>query len=956
MVLKSIFTLFIILLFTSCGSSGSSSEPSEPSPKNIQKSVSGYVVDGYLKQATICIDTNNNELCDINETKTISNNEGFYSFENNVSGDYNVLVVGGIDTATNKNFQGFLKHHLSFENNTSAYIKNITPLSTVISVVKDSNPQLTIQEISQNLASNLNISQDKLLIDPMKDKDVFLYSQLIMQTSHLIYEELNDTKEIRYDVVFKSLANNIVKNSDANISIDTIDEYNITVSSEIQNKIATLHSYIKTRINENNITDLDTLQNNIETQKTIIQENNISDEDNITQTNTKPIALFNAFTLNEDSIYYGVLNGSDEDNNTLSFSLIVQPSNGTISLESNGSFSYTPNSNYAGNDSFSYKVYDGSDYSTIQEVSISINQLNDIPSATFSSFNTNEDTSYSNILTGFDVDEDTLTFNLVSNPSHGILNIDSNGSFSYTPTTNFYGQDSFSYKVYDGRIYSDIQTVDITISSVNDLPHADAGGNIQEMEGREIFFSAIASFDYDNNLTYIWEINNTTISTDINFSKNDFAIGEYNITLTVHEIGGEEQDSDSITVIVDSIPNTKPSATFTSFNTNEDTPYSNILTGSDVDGDTLTFNLVSNPSHGVLNIDSNGSFSYTPNSNFYGQDSFSYKVYDGRIYSDIQTVDITISSVNDLPTPSFSNFTTDEDISYQGILSANDIENDPLTFQLESNVLNGTLSLESNGSFSYTPNSNYAGHDSFSYKVYDGSDYSTIQEVSISVLLINSKPVATSDNFEVIEINSNPSYNTFNGQLSASDEDNDTLTYLLEQNTSNGSIEIDSNGTFHYTNFRVEDGNQSETFQYKVYDGNVYSDIKTVTLNLIDINMVLIVKINGVQIAYNQTIEIPETTNITFDASQSYQYNKTIVAYKWEDQGKADLSSSSNFSINSLTFGEHSIIFTMTNSDEGLGNSSTFRFTLSITSNSNETPENILLPSTNGISFPPQIP
>ncbi|HFU74634.1 MAG TPA: hypothetical protein ENK66_00150, partial [Arcobacter sp.] len=231
------------------------------------------------------------------------------------------------------------------------------------------------------------------------------------------------------------------------------------------------------------------------------------------------------------------------------------------------------------------------------------------------------------------------------------------------------------------------------------------------------------------------------------------------------------------------------------------------------------------------------------------------------------------------------------------------------------------------------------------------------QTVSINISFINSKPIATSNSFEVVEISSNPNYNIFNNTLTASDSDNDTLTYHLVENTTNGTIAIDSNGSYEYSNFIVADGNKSVQFSYKVYDGNEYSDIKTVTLKLIDIHIVAVVQINGVEILRDNTLNISENTLITFDASDSYQHNETITNYVWEDQSfGSELATSAQFNTNNLALGTHNISLQINSSATGSNSSSRFSFTINITSDSQEPPTNILFPNNGNISFPPQIP
>src|SRR6266850_2603043 len=127
---------------------------------------------------------------------------------------------------------------------------------------------------------------------------------------------------------------------------------------------------------------------------------------------------------------------------------------------------------------------------------------------------------------------------------------------------------------------------------------------------------------------------------------------------------------------------------------------------SDIDGDSLTAVLVSGPANGSLTLNANGSFSYTPSANFNGTDSFAYKANDGSADSNVVTVTLTVTAVNDAPVAAADAYTTSEDtpltVTAAGVLSNDtDIDGDPLTAVLVTGPANGTLTLNANGSFTY---------------------------------------------------------------------------------------------------------------------------------------------------------------------------------------------------------------------------------------------------------------
>src|SRR5262249_26163352 len=147
---------------------------------------------------------------------------------------------------------------------------------------------------------------------------------------------------------------------------------------------------------------------------------------------------------------------------------------------------------------------------------------------------------------------------------------------------------------------------------------------------------------------------------------------------------------------------------------------------TDADGDPLTATLVTGPAHGTLTLSANGSFTFTPAANYNGTDSFTYTASDGRLTSSPATVSLTIAPANDPPVAnpdsySGSDATTLTVSATNGVLANDtDIDGDSLTATLVTGPAHGSLSLNADGSFTYTPAANYNGSDSFTYTASDG--------------------------------------------------------------------------------------------------------------------------------------------------------------------------------------------------------------------------------------------
>lgn len=171
--------------------------------------------------------------------------------------------------------------------------------------------------------------------------------------------------------------------------------------------------------------------------------------------------------------------------------------------------------------------------------------------------------------------------------------------------------------------------------------------------------------------------------------------------------------------------------------------------GNDGDGDWdgLTAVLDSNVLTGTLNFPGNGSFTFIPPTpDWFGDASFTYHATDGTDNSAVVTVMLHLDNINDAPVAVADSYTAIEDtplsVPAPGVLSNDsDVEGDPLTAFLNTNVNNGSLTFNNDGSFMYTPNPNYCGSDSFAYYAHDGQVGSNIVSVSLDIACINDAPV-----------------------------------------------------------------------------------------------------------------------------------------------------------------------------------------------------------------------
>jgi VCBS repeat-containing protein len=166
--------------------------------------------------------------------------------------------------------------------------------------------------------------------------------------------------------------------------------------------------------------------------------------------NNPPIANPQSFTGAEDTATTGTLQGTDPDNDPLSYSVVVQAAHGSVTVQTSGAFQYQPAANFNGNDSFQFQVKDPSGATAKATITLTVTPVNDPPTLTAAIFNGVLNSNISGNIVGNDVDGDTLIYAVVANPTHGILlSFDADGTFTYRPNTGFSGSDSFTASAKD---------------------------------------------------------------------------------------------------------------------------------------------------------------------------------------------------------------------------------------------------------------------------------------------------------------------------------------------------------------------------------------------------------------------------------------------------------------------------------------------------------------------------
>ncbi len=486
-----------------------------------------------------------------------------------------------------------------------------------------------------------------------------------------------------------------------------------------------------------------------------------------------------------------------------------------------------------------------------------------------------------------DVGTGTVQAGWYGTPDGGQLFITENGNFTYTPYPDFNGSTSFTYTLLDDQGVATSHTVNLIVDSTPDAPVArddtfmvvegtpEVVGNVFNNNGHGRDIDADGDPLAVQPGTYVTVAGGSLVlraeaDGGFTYTPPENFNGTDSFEYTATDGTGR---ADTATVTFEFGPNIAPVAQDDTFSTGEDQEVSgNVITsyfgeGNDTDlnyGATLSVleRTVTSTQGTTVEIDTYGNFTYVPDENFYGTDSFTYTLSDGQGGTDSAVATIVVEPINDAPIAQVDEFKdVAEDTHLSGNLFADngngadvDPDGDPITVPKWGRTVEtehgGRVVIAANGDFTYVPDENFHGTDSFSYMVSDGqhgSDHAE-GEVTIEVDPVNDSPVAANDAFET-------SYGqTLTGNLLADngagsdyDVDGDALTVdsptpwqtlVVKAKTSEGPITIETeqggqvvlhaNGDFAYTPGFGFHG--TDSFQYTLVDSQNSSDTGTVTI------------------------------------------------------------------------------------------------------------------------------
>jgi gliding motility-associated-like protein len=589
------------------------------------------------------------------------------------------------------------------------------------------------------------------------------------------------------------------------------------------------------------------------------------------------IAVDDSYIVNKNAKLNGNLLSNDYDpegnQQTVSTTPVSAPLHGKLVLNANGTFSYTPDQNFTGTDQFIYQVCDNGvpqacDKATVYVVIVPVNHP---PVATDDINHTFKGKPVTgNVLTNdSDPDNDPLIVNPIPvvAPKNGTLILNPDGTYTYTPNQGFTGTDKFTYQVCDNQTpalckQADVNITVMDVATVNNPPTA----NVDTYYGKQgLPINGIVitnDWDIDGNLntTSVALVGTTpdngqlTLNPDGTFTfvpATGFS-GKVSFTYKICDTGLPALCDEAV-VIINILPINAGNKTFAVDDVyigNEITKLTGNVLSNDYDpeGNLQTVNTtpVTNPLHGILSLNENGTFSYTPDAMYTGTDQFIYQICDNGTPQacDKATVYLTILPINHPPVAINDLNSTNKDKPVSGNVLTNDSDPDGDLLKVNTTPIispkNGNLKLNPDGTYTYTPNAGFAGTEKFTYQVCDNQTPALCAQAEVTITVINpsainNPPVANEDSYYG-KADSPVKGNVLTNDWDPEGNLNPTSVALVGTAPANGTLTLNPDGTFTFVPSAGFTGKVS--FTYKVCDTGVPSlcDDAIVTIDILSKN------------------------------------------------------------------------------------------------------------------------
>ncbi len=596
---------------------------------------------------------------------------------------------------------------------------------------------------------------------------------------------------------------------------------------------------------------------------------------NIRPVNHVPVANDDEATTAENTTKaINVLaNDSGLDDGFGSLTVYTQPANGSVVVNANRTVTYTPNAGYVGTDQFVYMLQDVDGDYDLATVTVTVTaELNAIPKANPDTRATAKNTPVKvDVLTNdTGLDDGVVSLTVITNPSNGVCLVNaSTDSVQYTPNAGYVGTDVFQYQVCDVDGECSVASVSITVKDgVNHVPIANNDStstiinepvNINVLandSGLEDGFGSIAIYQAPEFGSVQVNANRT-----ITYTPTYMFVGTETFYYTITDIDGDLAIGRVKVTVVDRpdyIPVANDDHRGCSFNQSVEVDV--LFNDTGLDDEPVTVAIAQNPVQGTASVNADNTVTFTPETDFVGQMTFTYSVTDADGDSDEATVTITVKTgTNNVPVAVDDAATTNVNTPVFINVLANDrgLDDGFDSLYIYRQPEFGTVTVNPNRTVTYTPSYMFVGEETFQYVIEDvDGDYS-LATVTVTVLdKQNAIPVANDDSRGC----------SFNQSVAVDVLFNDTglddvpLTVTISQPPAIGNVVVNADNTVTYT--PQSDFVGQSTFNYLVTDINGEYDDALVTITVkSDTNHIPVAQNDAVNTTINTPVDVDVLAN-----------------------------------------------------------------------------------------------
>jgi len=575
----------------------------------------------------------------------------------------------------------------------------------------------------------------------------------------------------------------------------------------------------------------------------------------VNDTNLPPVANADTATLSQagSTVINVASNDTDPEGalNPASIVITQQPTGGTVTVNANGTVTYNHSGGSGTSDTFQYTIRDAAgNVSNAAQVTLTVTPVGGNPVAANDSATVNEGGTQIITVAANDSDPagtlDLASIVITQQPTFGTLTVNNNGTVTYLHNGSETTTDSFRYTIKDTQgNTSNAALVNVTITPVSDTPTAvndaatvaEAGSvtinvatNDTDAEG-QIDLTSIVITQQPTRGTVTVNPNGTVV-----YQHNGSETTSDSFSYTIEDAQGNVSNAATVNITVTPVTEA-PLAVNDTATVNEGGTQTINLAANDSDAegtlDLTSIVITQQPTSGTLTVNSDGTVTYVHNGSETTTDSFRYTIEDaGGTASNEATVNLTITPVSDTPVANADTATVNEGESVVVDLAGNDTDAEGTlnltTIDITQDPLNGTITVNQNGTVTYTHDGSETTSDTFRYTIKDAQGNTSAEgTVTVTITPVSDDPVAVADNGAVDEGGSQ-TIDVAANDTDAEGQLNDTSTAIVQQ-PANGTATVNPDGTVTY----VHNGSETTTdsFTYTIADaqGNI-SNAATVSI------------------------------------------------------------------------------------------------------------------------------